>query len=256
MESLFSLANRKILVTGGAQGIGKAVAFRLAEAGANVGILDRNGEGAQSVADELKLRFPSRNFAGFVCDVTDYEAVNRTVDDFVRCFDGIDGLFNNAGTCIHKEVENVTPEEWLRVVNVNYNGLFYVAQAVGKRFIATKTKGTIVNTGSMSGVIINLPQPQTSYNSSKAAVIHLTKSLAVEWAQYGIRVNCISPGYIKTELSGMAKPEWIEYWLQAVPFHRMGLPDELAGAVIYFMSEASTYTSGANLIIDGCFTST
>lgn len=256
MKSLFSLENRKILVTGGAQGIGKAVAFRLAEAGANVGILDINGEGAQKVALGLKEQFSKQMFESFACDVTDYQAVNKTVDRFIECFDGIDGLFNNAGTCIHKEVEEVTPEEWLRVVNINYNGLFYVAQAVGKRFIASKTKGTIVNTGSMSGVIVNLPQPQTSYNSSKAAVIHLTKSLAVEWAKYGIRVNCISPGYIKTELSGMAKPEWIEYWMQAVPFHRMGTPDELAGAVIYFMSDASTYTSGANLIIDGCFTST
>ena len=256
MSSLFSLEGRKILVTGGAQGIGKAVAFRLAEAGANIGILDINEKGAKEVASGLKEKFAEQKFEGFMCDVTDYDAVHRTVEDFVGTFDGIDGLFNNAGTCIHKDVEAVTPEEWLHVVNINYNGLFYVAQAVGKQFIARKVKGTIVNTGSMSGVIINLPQPQTAYNSSKAAVIHLTKSLAVEWAKYGIRVNSISPGYIKTELSGMAKPEWIEYWIQAVPFHRMGLPDELAGAVIYFMSDASTYTSGANLIIDGCFTST
>lgn len=256
MLSLFSLEGRKILVTGGAQGIGKAVCLRMAEAGANIGILDMNGAGALKVADELAAVYTGQKFTGFECNVTDYEAVYKTVQDFVDFFGGIDGLFNNAGTCIHKNVEDVTPEEWYKVVNVNYNGLFYVAQAVGKQFIASGTKGTIVNTGSMSGVIINLPQPQTSYNSSKAAVVHLTKSLAVEWAPYGIRVNSISPGYIKTELSGMAKREWIEYWLQAVPFHRMGTPDELAGAVIYFMSDASTYTSGANLIIDGCFTCT
>ena len=254
--SLFSLEGRKIMVTGGAQGIGKAVARQMAEAGASIGIVDMNGEGAKKVAQELKDAFPGQRFAGFSCNVTNYQAVHQTVQNFVDYFGDIDSLFNNAGTCIHKEVEKINQQEWIKVVDVNYNGLFYVAQAVGKQFIKTGTKGSIVNTASMSGVIVNLPQPQTSYNSSKAAVIHLTKSLAVEWAQYGIRVNSISPGYIKTELSGMAKPEWIEYWMQAVPFHRMGTPEELGGAVIYFLSDAATYTSGANLIIDGCFTST
>lgn len=106
----------------------------------------------------------------------------------------------------------------------------------------------------MSGTIVNIPQGQASYNASKAAVAHLTKSLAVEWADKGIRVNSISPGYIRTEMTGNVRQDWQDLWVNSIPFKRMGTPDELAGAVIYLLSEASTYTSGLNMIIDGCFT--
>ncbi len=106
----------------------------------------------------------------------------------------------------------------------------------------------------MSGTIVNIPQAQASYNASKAAVIHLTKSLAVELAPKGIRMNSISPGYIKTELTGTVRQDWQDAWVDMIPFKRMGTPEELAGAVIYLLSDASTYTSGADLIIDGCFT--
>jgi NAD(P)-dependent dehydrogenase (short-subunit alcohol dehydrogenase family) len=106
----------------------------------------------------------------------------------------------------------------------------------------------------MSGTIVNYPQEQASYNASKAAVAHLTKSLAVEWARYGIRVNCISPGYIVTEMTGMARRDYIEKWLELSPYKRMGKPEELSGAVVYLASDCSSFTSGCDLVIDGCFT--
>ncbi len=115
-------------------------------------------------------------------------------------------------------------------------------------------RGSIVNTASMSGTIVNFPQRQASYNSSKAAVIQLTKSLAVEWAEYGIRVNCISPGYIRTEMTSVVDREIRNIWESLIPFKRMGTPEELVGGIIYLLSDASTYTSGCNLIMDGCYT--
>lgn len=132
--------------------------------------------------------------------------------------------------------------------------VFFMAQAFGRYLIKHNKKGSIVNTASMSATIVNIPQGQASYNSSKAGVAHLTKSLAVEWALQGIRVNSISPGYIRTEMTGTVRKDWQDYWVSTIPFKRMGTPDELAGAVIYLLSDASSYTSGADLLIDGCFT--
>jgi len=245
----FSVEGKRVLVTGGAQGIGKCVAGILARCGASVGILDVNGEAAARTASEI-----GGKAAAFSCDVTDCAQVGEAVGAFVRRFGGLDAVFNNAGIVQHKPAEELTPEEFRRVLDVNLNGVFYVAQAAAKEFMRAGTGGAIVNTASMSGSIVNIPQRQASYNASKAAVAHLTKSLAVEWAQKGIRVNCISPGYIATEMTGAVRDDWKEFWKEMIPFRRMGTPEELAGAVIYLMSDASSYTSGADIIIDGCFT--
>ncbi|MFZ2427729.1 MAG: SDR family oxidoreductase, partial [Propioniciclava sp.] len=165
-----------------------------------------------------------------------------------------DLLFNNAGIVLHKAALECTPEDFTNVVNVNLNGIFFVAQAFARHLVAQGRPGNIVNTASMSGTIVNIPQKQASYNASKAGVEHLTKSLAVEWADLGIRVNSISPGYIATEMTGTVREDWRQAWVGMIPFGRMGTPEELAGAVIYLLSDAASYTSGANVIIDGCFT--
>jgi NAD(P)-dependent dehydrogenase (short-subunit alcohol dehydrogenase family) len=132
--------------------------------------------------------------------------------------------------------------------------VFYVARAFAEYLAAHGKGGSIINTASMSGTIVNYPQEQASYNTSKAALVHMTKSLAVEWAPKGILVNCISPGYIATEMLQFIRQDWKDYWTSIIPFRRLGKPEELAGAVIYLASDASTYTSGSELIIDGCFT--
>ncbi|MDW7657713.1 MAG: SDR family oxidoreductase [Bacillota bacterium] len=253
MKDLFSVKDRNILVTGGAQGIGRTVAQSLLAAGAQVGLVDINGEKAAQTATEIAA-VTGGNCASFACDVTDPQAVAATVDAFVERFGTLDAVFNNAGITYFKAAETLTPDEWQRVIDVNLNGVFYIAQAAARQFIRENKAGSIVNTASMSGLIVNIPQQQSSYNTSKSAVIHLTKSLAVEWAPHKIRVNCISPGYIRTDMTGSVRQDWVAYWEDLIPFKRMGTPEELVGAVIYLMSDASTYTSGANLVIDGCFT--
>jgi sorbose reductase len=249
----FSVKGKKIIVTGGARGIGKCVASCLAAEGAEIAILDLSGDLAKEVAHEI-LTSTGSKCAAFQCDVTNPAQVTATIDTIAKEFGSIDAVFNNAGICLHKAALDLNFDEWYNIINVNLNGVFLVAQAVGRYFVKNNIKGSIVSTASMSATIVNIPQKQASYNASKAAVVHLTKSLAVEWAEYGIRVNCISPGYTFTDMTEKVDIKLRNIWTDTIPFKRMGRPDELAGAVLYFMSDASTYTSGCDLIIDGCFT--
>ncbi len=249
--SMFSLKNKVTIVTGGAQGIGKIVSSFLAEAGSDIVIFDIAD--ASEVISDLKQKFGVKASA-YRCDVTDPDNITCCIESAARDMGTLDLLFNNAGICHHKDALQCTPEEWKKVIDVNLNGAFFVAQAFSRFLISQKKTGNIVNTASMSGTIVNIPQCQASYNSSKAAVVHLTKSLAVELASKGIRVNSISPGYIKTEMTGTVRQDWQNFWIDSIPFKRMGTPEELAGAVIYLLSDASTYTSGTDLLIDGCFT--
>lgn len=249
--NLFSLAGKVTLVTGGNQGIGKVVANGLAEQGSDIVILDLADAG--DVARQIEQDHGVRATA-LTCNVTDPDDVARAVAAAAERMGTVDLLFNNAGICLHKDALECTPDDWLKVINVNLNGVFFVAQAFARYLVANGKKGNIVNTASMSATIVNIPQPQASYNASKAGVVHLTKSLAVEWAPLGIRVNSISPGYIATEMTGNVREDWRQIWTDMIPFKRMGAPEELAAAVVYLLSDASTYTSGADLIIDGCFT--
>ncbi|NMB42755.1 MAG: SDR family oxidoreductase [Clostridiales bacterium] len=250
-QDLFSLKGKVCVVTGGYQGIGEVVAGAIAEAGADIAIFDL--QDASHVADNIAKEHNVRAKA-YVCDVSSPDSVQECIDKAANDFGTLDLLFNNAGICVHKPALECEPNDWLKVINVNLNGVFFVAQAFGRYLVANNKKGNIVNTASMSATIVNVPQGQASYNASKAAVVHLTKSLAVEWVDKGIRVNCISPGYIRTAITGNSNPDWQKLWIESIPFKRMGTPEELAGAVIYLLSEASTYTSGCDLIIDGCFT--
>ncbi|MGI6070155.1 MAG: SDR family oxidoreductase [Blautia sp.] len=250
-RDIFSLKNKVTIVTGGNQGIGKVVSGYLADAGSDIVIFDLAD--ATKVAEEIAAEYGVRT-AAYVCDVTDPKQVEETIAKAADKMGTLDFLFNNAGICLHKDALDCEPQDWLKVIDVNLNGIFFMAQAFGRYLLANHKTGNIVNTASMSGTIVNIPQGQASYNASKAAVAHLTKSLAVEWATKGIRVNAISPGYIRTEMTGNVRQDWQDLWVNSIPFKRMGTPEELAGAVIYLLSEASTYTSGHNLIIDGCFT--
>ena len=250
-HDFFSLKGKVVIVTGGNQGIGKVVSAYLADAGADVVIFDLND--ATAVADEIAKEYGVKT-AAFVVNVTDPEAVEKAINAAAEKMGTLDLLCNNAGICLHKPALECTPDDWLKVVNVNLNGIYFMATAFARYLVAHNKTGNIVNTASMSGTIVNIPQGQASYNSSKAGVAHLTKSLAVEWALKGIRVNSISPGYIKTEMTGQVRQDWQDFWVSTIPFRRMGTPEELAGAVIYLLSDASTYTSGLDMVIDGCFT--
>jgi NAD(P)-dependent dehydrogenase (short-subunit alcohol dehydrogenase family) len=250
-HDIFSLKGKVCIVTGGNQGIGEIVANYIADAGADVVIFDLAD--ATEVAEKIAAEYGVRTKA-YVCDVTNPDNVQECIDNAAKDMGTLDLLFNNAGICLHKPALECTPKDWLKVIDVNLNGVYYVAQTFGRYLVDNNKKGNIVNTASMSATIVNIPQGQASYNASKAAVVHLTKSLAVEWAEKGIRVNSISPGYIRTAMTGGINPEWQKMWIDSIPYKRMGVPEELAGAVIYLLSEASTYTSGCDMIIDGCFT--
>lgn len=249
--NLFSLENKVALITGGYRGIGKAVAEGMAQAGADIVLWDLLD--ASEVATYISKKYGVKAIA-FVCDVTNPHEVEKVMANSVKEMGSLDVLFNNAGIGPHKDALEVTPEEWRKVMSVNLDGIFYVATTFAKYLISANKKGSIINTASMSGLIVNIPQKQASYNASKAGVIHLTKTLAIEWADKGIRVNSISPGYIATDLIENVREDWRQQWTQMIPFGRMGKPEELAGAVIYLASEASSYTSGCNIVIDGCYT--
>jgi NAD(P)-dependent dehydrogenase (short-subunit alcohol dehydrogenase family) len=253
LESLFGLKNKVAIVTGGARGIGKCTAENLAAVGADIVIFDILDELAESTAKEIASKYPVRT-ASFHCDVTKPQEVKEKIEAVAGKMGTLDLLFNNAGICIQVPVTEVTPEQWLKVVDVNLNGVFFMAQAFGKWLIDHHKGGSIVNTSSMSGIIVNIPQPQASYNTTKAGVTHLTKSLAIEWIDKGIRVNCISPGYIDTELNTVVRKEWRDAWNGQMPMRRMGKPQELAGAIIYLFSDSASYTTGCDIVVDGAFT--
>ena len=149
----------------------------------------------------------------------------------------------------------MTYQEWSRVIDIDLNAVFLVARAVGKIMIDDGKGGAIVNTASMSGLIVNNPQEQVAYNTAKAGVIHLTKSLACEWAKYGIRVNAISPGYVCTDMTPpTSNKAWQDIWYSMSPMKRMGVPEEMAGGILYLASPIASFTTGANLVIDGGYT--
>lgn len=246
----FRLTGKKAFVTGGARGIGKSVAIALAQAGADIAIVDLDKEVGEQTAHEIS-QLGVKTLA-IQTDVTKPGAVQAMMDTVVKEFSSVDVVFNNAGICINVNAEEMTFEEWTKVIDINLTGVFLVAQAAGRVMIGQKS-GSIINTASMSGHIVNEPQPQCAYNASKAAVIQLTKSLAAEWAPHNVRVNSISPGYIGTEMT-LKATDWIPQWEKRIPFGRMGKPEELQGVVLYLASDVSSYTTGSDFIVDGGFT--
>ncbi len=247
LESIFSLKGKVAIVTGGGRGIGQVIAQGFASAGAEVVILARSG------ADEtLKLIAGAGGKAYFIkCDVTKEEDVDAAFAQILKQSGSIDIVFNNAGICMHQTTFEATIAQFREVIDVNLTGEFIVARAAGKIMVDRGIKGSIINMASMSGSICNIPQWQCSYNASKAAVIHMTRSLAAEWAQYGIRVNSISPGYIATPMSTDTPKELKDAWMPLIPMHRFGKPEELIPPMLYLACDASGYTTGSDVIVDG-----
>ena len=250
LEKLFGLTGKVVIVTGGGRGIGQVVACGLAKAGAEVVILSRSG------ADETIQLIENDGGKAYhiTTDVTDEDSVNHAFSEILERSGTIDVIFNNAGICMHQTTLEATIADFREVLNTNLTGEFIVCRAAGKMMIDRGIKGSIINMASMSGSIVNVPQWQCSYNASKAAVIHLTRSLAVEWAEYGIRVNSISPGYIATPMSVDTPQELKDAWMPLIPMHRMGDPEELIPPILYLASVASGYTSGSDVIVDGAYT--
>jgi len=251
----FKLDGYCSIVTGGATGLGKAMAKALAEAGSDIVISDINFEEAEKTIGEMKsLGVKAAAVKG---DVTIPEDCERVVGFAVKQFGKIDVLVNNAGICKHEKAENMRYEDWLKVINVNLNSVFLMSQAAGQHMIRQR-KGSIINISSMSGIIVNTPQGQCSYNASKGGVIMLTKSLAAEWVKHNIRVNTIAPTYMETELlqelMRTGDKEMIQKWKDLTPMGRFGKPEEMGGMVVYLASEASSLATGSVFVLDGGYT--
>lgn len=248
------LDGKKIFVTGGARGIGMNYALAVAEAGADVAIVDVDLTSAQATAERLAAQ-TGRSFIAVQADVTDPDSVDAMMETILAQFGRLDAAFCNAGICINVPAEEMNYETWKKVIDVNLNGIFLTNIAAGKQMLK-QGGGSIINTASMSAHIVNVPQPQCAYNASKAGVIQLTKSLAIEWATRGVRVNSISPGYIGTDLT-LNSPTLIpliEQWNAMAPMHRLGKPEELQAIAVYLAGDASPFTTGADFVIDGAFT--
>lgn len=250
----FRLDGRVAVVTGGGRGIGLSCAEALAEHGAKVVIADVDDGIAAEGASELKAK--GYEVATRRCDVTKSSEVDALADWVIKTFGRVDVLVANAGIARSGvAAEHVPDELWLNVNDVNYNGVFWCNRAFARHMLAAKS-GSIINIGSMSGFISNRPQFQTYYNASKAAVHHMTSSLAAEWADRGVRVNAVAPTYIETAMTmnrnddnGMA-----EVWLRDTPMHRLGKPDEIASVVHFLASDASSLLTGTTVVADGGFT--
>jgi NAD(P)-dependent dehydrogenase (short-subunit alcohol dehydrogenase family) len=217
----FDLSGKVAVVTGGNRGLGEAWVQSLVDVGATVVIAARDGDRSRETADRIGAR--------------------------------VDILVNNAGTCIHRPALEVTDDEWEQVIDVNLNGLWRCCQSFGRHMIENGG-GVIVNIGSISAQIVNRPQMQPAYNASKAAVHQLTKSLAAEWAPHGVRVNALAPGYTKTEMAPVDRPEFRARWIDDAPMQRYAMPQEYGAALVFLASGASSFMTGATLVVDGGYT--
>ena len=249
----FRLTGKVALVTGAGQGIGRAFAHALGEAGAKVAVVDFVMARAMTVVDELAHK--RIEATALTIDVTKPDQVQALVDAIIAKWGQLDIGVNNAGIGIWHDAENITVAEWDRMMDVNLKAVFLCCQAEAKVMLP-RGYGKIINTASMSGSIVNMPQNQAPYNTSKAGVIHLTKSLAAEWATRGVRVNCISPGYTRTKLVDdlLQTPEGQSIapkWMGMTPMARMAEVTDLQGGLIYLASAASDFTTGLDLVIDG-----
>jgi len=245
----FDLSGRTALVTGAGQGIGAACAAALAQAGAHVFCTDRDGDRARETAQRLLAAGLSASAR--TLDVTD----TAGLDALAAQLPPLDSLVCNAGVVTNTPAEDMCDDEWERVIAVNLSGVFKTCRAFGRRMLSVG-RGSIVNIGSMSADIVNTPQPQCHYNASKAGVHHLTRSLAVEWAKRGVRVNAVAPTYIATPLLDKLReqPELIGRWLDLTPMGRMGQASEIASVVLFLASDASSLMTGSIVTADAGYT--
>lgn len=240
--------NKVVFVTGGAGGIGLECVRLLRNRGAVVVVGDREGEGVRERVEALGATFEP-------LDVTSQESVDNVVRSIEEKFGRLNGAVNCAGMRHARPGEELPDDEWALVFDVNTAGVFRSCRAEGELMLRTGG-GAIVNIASMSGHVVNRPQKQAAYNASKAAVHMITKSLAVEWATRGVRVNSISPGYVITPMTAESRknPDRIAEWMSYTPMERMARLEEIAAPVLFLLTEDASFVTGADLVVDGGYT--
>lgn len=256
--NLFSLKNKVSLVTGGSRGIGLGAAIGLAEAGSDIAITYNSS--APEYIEELETKFNSYGvkFKAYKCNVCKKAEITHTVDRIMQEFGKLDVVVPNAGVAAHTPAEEYSEEDYRFIMDVNLDGAFFTAQAAANAFKKQKEQGlikygNIVFTASVSSLIVNYPQKQAPYNASKAGLVRLAKCLAVEWVDFA-RVNCVSPGYIATEMLDVHPKEWRETWFAMIPAQRLCATYELKGVYVFLASDASSYMTGEELVVGGGYT--
>jgi NAD(P)-dependent dehydrogenase (short-subunit alcohol dehydrogenase family) len=251
IQDLFRLDGKVALVTGATRGIGLGIARALAEAGAHVVLSSRVPK--PEVIAELKAAGHKVDY--IQADMQQKEAPAKLIADTLALAGKLDILVNNAGVAQHGDTDTFPAEQYDRLMEINLHSVFRACQAALGPMQKQKS-GVILNIGSISGYISNIPQPQAAYNASKAAVHMLTKSIASDYAGQGIRANAIAPGYIDTDMTagGFANPDWAPTWRSMTPLPMVGTPEDIGAAALYLCSDASRYVTGEVLVIDGGYT--
>lgn len=254
MSNLFDLTGKKAVVTGASSGLGVQFAKALAEQGADVALFARRIEKMQAIKTEIEAM--GRKCLAIKCDVTVESEVKTAVDQVNQAFGRIDILVNNAGTSAMAPAESMTEDDWDKVINTNLKAVFLVAKNVGQ-YMIKQNYGKIISTSSIYGLVGNNFFPVCNYHASKSGVVGLTKALGAEWAKYKITVNAIAPGFFESEMtqSAINTPEFKQYIENSCPMKRIGNQGELNGALIYLASDASSYTTGQVIAVDGGWTS-
>lgn len=244
----FDLTGKVAIVTGATKGLGYGMALGLAQAGADIVVVSRTPADCEKVAAEIKGM--GRKALAQPTDVSKPESVQKLVDSAVKEFGKIDVLVNNAGTAVTKRAEDLTEEDWDRVVNTNLKGVFMLTQAVGRVMIGQKA-GKIINIASIFGFVGD--KSVLPYLASKGGVLQLTRGLAMEWARHNIQVNAVAPGYVITPMNEkeLSQEKVRNYLIKKIPMRRFGDIPEIAGAVVFLASDAASYVTGTCIAVDG-----
>lgn len=247
-SNIFDLSNRIALITGGGKGLGRAMALGLADAGASVVIVGRTRAALEKTSHEIIKKGGSADFRQM--DISDNQAVQELVVETVRMHGRIDILINNVGVAPVKPALSITREEWDHVFNMNLGSLFNLTRSVAEHMVEAKS-GNIINIASVLGKMAG--HFVAHYSASKAAIIQATKSLALEWAPFNVRVNCIAPGFFETDMTRIQQEDERQHSFlkRKIPFGRMGTPEEIIGAAVFLASQASAYVTGTTLFVDG-----
>ena len=255
MNYTFDFENKGILITGAASGIGLEATRAFLQNKAEIFMADYNEKALKESAEILRSEYPDRKISTFICDITDAESRKKLASDIKVQGGNVDILINNAGMAHSAYSIYEKQEDWERVISLNLTAQFFMAQVIANEFFIPQKKGKIVNSCSLSG-IMGIPGA-VAYSASKGGVMQMTKSLACEWARFGITVNSVCPGFVDTPLiaDNMSNEKWVSYMTMRTPMRRLANPDDVAGSILFFASHMADYVTGASIVVDGGFSS-